>query len=450
MEIGGDGQHANPDNVFAEAGSRQAIRVANIGQLAVLANYLLPLRRNTTAKGLDQQTRDLQEWQRFASNDMLEISKVVFGWEDADRVRPGLDLKGTYEAWLNAAATFGQDPQGARAAMEICRLRMTQLPGGLELLRLYEEYRLKGRRPRSEARMWAQAVEAMRRAWRDSEPARSMPGRGRPHQAAPDREPLATGRLGGGLPVPAHNVSRGMPDEVVAAGEAAHLLGFPEITGPHLAQFQRQYAQAASRDGETLARQWLAHMRRSGLIDLAQHDAWRDTVVETRRSGEHARWRHEHGLGATPTLDLALTAEPVADPHVAYGGETTRRAEQTAWAETATADHLAGHAGQLHGVADRRLGDAVDDPRTAQVDEQSVGRQEAYHARKYAEVYDGMAASVTPDRGMAARVAAARPSPATIARAQAPPSLVGKRNAQVVAVRPTSSPRSTPGRGMVR
>src|SRR5690606_30300295 len=158
VEIGGDGQHANPDNVFAEAGTRQAIRVANVGQLAVLANYLLPLRRNKTAQGLDRHAQAWQDWQRFARNDIWEIVKVVFGWDDADGIRPGLDLKGTYEAWLNAARTFDRDPGGARAAMEICRVRMTQLPGGLELLRLYDEYRLKGKRPRSEARMWAQAV----------------------------------------------------------------------------------------------------------------------------------------------------------------------------------------------------------------------------------------------------------------------------------------------------
>jgi len=291
--------------------------------------------------------------------------------------------------------------------------------------------------------MWAQAVEAMRRAWRDSEPARSMPERGRPHQGAPDRQALAAGTPGGGGAVPAHNASRGMPDEAVAAGEAAHLLGFPEITGPHLAQFQRQYAQAASRDGQTLARQWLAHMRRSGLIDQAQHDAWRDAVAEARRSGEHAQWRHAHGL------DPAPAANPVGGHHPAYGQAATRPAAHAARADTATAEHLAGHAGQLHEVADRQLGDAVDDPRTAHVDEQDVGRQEAYHARKYAEVYDAMA-SVSPDRGMAARVAAARPSPATIARAQAPSSLAGKRHAQVVAARPTPPLRPTPGRGMLR
>ncbi|MGH3451032.1 MAG: hypothetical protein ACRDQW_09955, partial [Haloechinothrix sp.] len=179
VEIGGDGQHATPDNPWGEVGTRQAIRVANVGQLAVLAHYLLPLRLGRSAGALDRRAQQWPEWGRFYHRDMQEISKVVFGWEDEDGHRPGLDLKGTYEAWLNAAGELGRDPRGARAAMEICRLRMTQLPGGPELLRRYDdyllEYQLKAKRPRSQARMWAQAVEAMRRAWRDSEPARSMP-----------------------------------------------------------------------------------------------------------------------------------------------------------------------------------------------------------------------------------------------------------------------------------
>jgi hypothetical protein len=445
VEIGGDGQRANPDNVFGEAGSRQAIRVANVGQLAVLSNFLLPLRRGSHARTLEQQrAKAWREWQRFASNDMLEVSKVVFGWEDQDGRRPGLDLKGVYQAWLNAAGTFDRDPRGARAAMEICRLRMRQLPGGAELLRLYDEYRLEGKRPRSEARMWAQAVEAMRRAWRDSEPARSMPDRGRAHGAAPDRAPVAGGGLDGGRPVPARVAGRGVPDLPVAAGEAAHLLGFPEITGPHLEQFQRQYGQAASRDGETLARQWLAHMRRSGLVDQAQHDAWRDVVVQARRGGEHARWREEHGLDAAPAPD------PVAGHEAAHGEAAAGQGEHAAATDAATSAHLAGYAGQLHEVTDRKLGDAVDDPRTGHVDEQAAFRQEAYQVRKQAEVYDGMAGAVAPDRGMAARVAAARPSPAAVARAQAPANLAGKRNAQVVAARPNPPRRPTPGRGMVR
>lgn len=444
VETGGDGQHASHDNVFGEAGTRQAIRVANVGQLAVLANYLFPLRRDTTAQGLGRREQAWRDWKRFASNDMLEISKVVFGWEDEHGRYPGLDLKGTYEAWLNAAGTFDQDPRGARAAMEICRLRMTQLPGGAELLRLYEEYRLQGKRPRSEARMWAQAVEAMRRAWRDSEPARSMPDRGRAHRAAPARDSVTGGGLDGGLPMPARGAGQGVPDKPTAAAEAARLLGFPEITGPHLEQFQRQYGQAASRDGETLARQWLEHMRRSGLVDQAQHDAWHDVVHQARSSGEHARWREAHGLRA------ARAAEAVPGHQMAHGQQAARHAEHPARSEAATAEHLAGHAGQLHGVTDHTLGEAVDDPRTGHVDEQAASRQEAYQERKYAEVYDGMADAVAPDRGMAARQAAARPSPATLARAQPPAGLAGKRTAQVVAARPSPPQRLTPGRGMGR
>jgi hypothetical protein len=445
-EIGGDGQHASHDNVFGEAGIRQAIRVANVGQLAVLANYLLPLRQGgRSAQSLNRREQALRDWGRFASNDMLQISKVVFGWEDERGRYPGLDLNGTYEAWLNAAGTFDRDPQGARAAMETCRLRMTQLPGGAELLRLYEEYRLQGKRPRSEARMWAQAVAAMRRAWRDSEPARSMPERGRAHQGAPQRDPVAGGGLDGASPVPARRGGAGVPDAPTAAAEATRLLGFPEITGPHLAQFQRQYGTAASRDGETLARQWLEHMRRSGLVDQAQHDAWHDVVVHARASDEHARWREAHGLTAA-----APTPQAAAGHQVLHGQQAARHAEHAARSEAAAAEHLAGHAGQLHAVSDRTLGDAVDDPHTGHVNEQGAGRQEAYQQRKYAEVYDGMAGAVAPDRGMAARQAAARPSPATLARAQPPASLAGKRTAQVVAARPSPPQRPTPGKGMGR
>lgn len=444
VETGGDGQHASHDNVFGEAGTRQAIRVANVGQLAVLANYLFPLRRDTTAQGLVRREQAWRDWKRFASNDMLEISKVVFGWDDEHGRYPGLDLKGTYEAWLNAAGTFDQDPRGARAAMEICRLRMTQLPGGAELLRLYEEYRLQGKRPRSEARMWAQAVAAMRRAWRDSEPARSMPDRGRAHQRAPQRDPVAGGGLDGGLVVPARGGGQRVPDEQTAAAEAARLLGFPEITGPHLEQFQRQYGQAGSRDGETLARQWLEHMRRSGLVDHPQHDAWRDVVDQARRSAEHTRWREAHGLDAAPA------PEALAGHQVAHGQQAARHAEHAARSQAATADHLAGHAGQLHELTDRTLGEAVDDPRTGHLDERAASRQEAYQERKYAEVHDGMADTAAPDCGMAARVAAARPSPATLARAQPPPGLDSKRNAQVVAANPRPPQRPTPGRGTGR
>lgn len=448
VEIGGDGQHANPDAPFGEAGTRQAIRVANVGQLAVLANYLLPLRHGKTANALDQREQAWQEWGRFYRRDMKEISKVVFGWEDEHGRHPGLDLEGTYQAWLNAAGEFGRDPRGARAAMEICRIRMTQLPGGAELLRRYDdyllEYRLKTKRPRSQARMWAQAVEAMRRAWRDSEPARSMPDRGRAHEPAPDRAPVASGGVDAGLPVPARTAGRAVPDAQVAAAEAAHLLGFPETTHPLLEQFQRQYGQAASRDGENLARQWLAHMRSSGLADQPLHDAWHDVLVQARRSGEHARWRDEHGLDAAPAPDPAL------GHHVPQGQTAAQHVAPSARADAATADHLAGHAGQLHEVADRSLGDAVDDPRTAHVDERAGFRQEAYQERKYAEVYDGMAGAAAPDRGMAARQAAARPSPATLARAQPPASLAGKRTAPVVAARPSPPQRPTPGRGMGR
>jgi hypothetical protein len=234
-----------------------------------------------------------------------------------------------------------------------------------------------------------------------------------------------------------------MPDKQTAAAEAARLLGFPEITSGHLGQFQRQY-EHASRDGETLARQWLEHMRRSGLVDQAQHDAWHDVVVQTRRSGEHARWREAHGLAPAPAPD------PAAGHQVAHGEAAARHADHSARADAATAEHLSGHAGQLHEVADRTLGDAVDDPRTAHADERATFRQEAYQERKYAEVYDGMAGAVAPDRGMAARQAAARPSPATLARAQPPASLAGKRNAPVVAARPSPPQRPTPGRGMAR
>jgi hypothetical protein len=448
VEIGGDGQHTVHDNLFGEAATRQAVRTANAGQLAFLAAFLSPHRSGQPSQEPEQQLgqRIAQvwghaEWENFVDIDMPYVSKHLWGSVDEDGRHPGVDLEGAYESWLRAAGKVDLDPRGARAVMEMCRLRMAECPGGPELLGLYDEYRHTGKRPKTDAQMWRQPVEAMRRAWKDSEPARQMWERARSHEAAPDRARLGTGEVEARLPVRVGPAGHGPPDARTAAGEAAHLLGFPEVTLPQLHHFQRHYGDAASRDGEALARQWLEHMRRSGLIDQAQHDAWREAVAAARRGEQHARWRVARGLDPAPTPDVAVARQ------VSQEQPGARHADDALRGEAATADHLAGHASQHHRITDRKLGRAVNDPRTEYVDEQDFYRLRANTERGVAELYDGQAARAA-DRGMASRMAAARPAPATIARAEAPASLVGKRNAQVVAARPSPPRRPGPGRGI--
>lgn len=410
-EIGGNSQPA--DSPFAEAATKSAGRAANLGQTAALAVYLRSYfnsgkekpRRVPQAVLRDQQAR------RKVDQDLpLVLRYLSGGRDDHGRWQRGTNLEETYQAWLRAAGQARRDPHGSAAWTFLCEQRMAMCPGGPELLRVYREL------------LWDRVdrVEAMKRAWKQTEPARGFAGQpaARPHQggAEPPSALAAEIPSSGRLPAPAPAVAeRGRPGPKTAAAEAARLLGFPEVTVPELRAFQDRYGRVASRDGSALARQWLADMRRQHRLGAEHHDAWVGQVNDAARSPEHARWRADHGLAEPrkPATEAARAAT-AAGPGPGQ----------------AVADHLAGHAAQHHRVSDRKLGRAVDDPLTAEVNEKDLFRQRAHNERGEAEVYDALAES---HAGLRQRAAAARPSPASIHRASPPADLAGKRPPQVVA-----------------
>jgi hypothetical protein len=434
VEIGGGGQAAQHEDPFKEAGSKSAQRGASLGQLAFLMSYLRPHhvedsgnnRADLKAEELRRLTRQEAAFEQFR-HDAPYVERFLWGGRDADgRWQPGQPLDGAYQAWLGAAGKVETDPLGARAVMEMCRRRMAACPGGPDLLRAYKEHLYNGK----------DNVQAMRRAWADTTPAREAGSRGRTHEAAPERGQLnAPNPKDARLPVAAHRsgqpgAGRGpaRPTPVTAAAEAVRLLGAPDVTMPQVGDFQHRYGNAADRDGAVLARQWLADVQRHGLITQEEHDAWRDKVAEMRRSPGHAQWRIEHGLDPVPT------PQPSAPD-----GATQQAAQTTDEAGTikaATTDHLSGHAAQHHHTSGRKLGQAVDDALTPDVDEQALYRQRAYTERGVAEIYDAQAAQ-SKVHGLRARAAAARPSPAALRGAARPPNLAGKRPAPVMAMRPS-------------
>jgi hypothetical protein len=372
------------------------------------------------------------EWRRLW-HDLPYVYRFLWGERSPDGSwRPGLNLGEAYQAWLRAADQAARDPHSAGAVMELCRQRIAACVGGPVLLRVYAEHLYAGMGP----------VEAMRRAWAETEPARQFAGRAaRPHGGAPRRGELrGPGPAGRNLPVPAASMGGERaggrlpvePGPRQAAVEAAQLLGVPEVTVPRLRRLQDRLGGEAERDGAVLARRWLADATAKGGISPAQHDAWLAQVEQERGSPQYARWRVDNGL-AGQLGQAAVVAPAAAGP----------APDEQARGGAATGDHLAGHAGQHHRNSEQLMGRAVDDPATAAVDEQDQFRLRGHAERGLAERYEHQAAA---DGGLRARAVAARPSPASVVRAARPADLVGKQPAWVVAARPVPPRPPVPGR----
>jgi hypothetical protein len=413
-----------------------ASRAANLGQTAALMAYVGSyLRDRKPPAAVAEPATDAAgrvEWRRLR-HDLPYVYRYLWGEKRPEGSwRPGLNLAEAYQAWLRAAGQAARDPRGASAVMELCRQRMAACAGGPELLRVYVEQLYAG----------VGRVEAMRRAWTQTEAARQFTGRAaRRHGGAARRSELpAPGPGRRNLPVPAAAGPAGQREAGRAAGgpgpqrvvvEAAQLLGVPEVTVPQLREVQHRLGAEAERDGVVLARRWLADARTGGRMTQAQHDAWLAQVEEARRSPEHARWRADHRLAGRP--DPAAARAPAA-----AGAVPDEQGRDTA----ATADHLAGHAGQHHRGAEQTMGEAVDDPATP-VDEQDLFRQRAHTERGLAERYEHQAAA---EDGLRVRAVAARPSPVAVVRAARPPDLAGKRPARLVAAQPVPARPPVPGR----
>jgi hypothetical protein len=435
VQIGGDGSAVQHEDPFKEAASRIGQRASVVGHAVFLANSMRPrLRPGRGRRGgaVPEETRTLQRLRaeyEGAVRDVPYVERFLWGGQGPDgRRQPGVGLDGAYQAWLRAAGQVDADPFGARVMMQMCRQRMAACPGGPSLLRTYDEHLYQGVPP----------VEAMRRAWSETEPARTAAPTGRPHGAAPRRPGLHPPEAApANLPV-ATGASRAPAgvDPRTAAVEAAQLLGTVEVTLPQLREFQLRYGTTAARDGQTLARQWLADAHRQGVIGREQHDAWSKLTDQVRHSREHQQWRVAHGLDPVPAAAPAAAAPPggahqPADMTDHQRGEGTRPGA-TAGTPVASTPPVGTPAVGKPAVGTPAGGSSAEPTRPA-----SAGPTSTIDRT-------GTPPTRDPGAGLRSRAAAARPSPAAITRAAPPADLSGKRQAPVIAARPI--PPRAPGR----
>jgi hypothetical protein len=447
VQIGGDGPAVQHEDPFKEAASRIGQRASVVGHAVFLANSMRPRPRPGRGRldrrggAVPEPPRTLQrlraEYER-AVRDLPYVERFLWGGQGLDgRPQPGVGLDGAYQAWLRAAGQVDADPFGARVMMQMCRQRAAACPGGPSLLRTYDEHLYQGVPP----------VEAMRQAWSETEPARTAAPTGRPHGAAPRRPGLHPPEAAPAhLPV-ATGASRA-PAEVdprTAAVEAAQLLGTVEVTLPQLREFQLRYGTTAARDGQTLARQWLADAHRQGAIGREQHDAWSKLTDQIRHSREHQQWRTEHGLDPASTRAPAARDADRAGTDPAQPGGAHQPVDVT--------DHQRGEGtrpGATAGTPAAGTPVAGTPPVGTPAVGTPVGGSSAEPTRPASagpsSTIDrtGTPPTRDPGAGLRSRAAAARPSPAAITRAAPPADLAGKRQAPVIAAQPI--PPRTPGR----